>query len=197
MLMLSELDAVNAMLRVIGSSPVTRLDDSGVVDAITARQCLQDASREVQARGWHFNTDLNVRLVPEPPLPGVVRLPPNCLQADTADSHDLDIIARGSCLYDRRNHTKRFSKTLVVHMVLCLPWDDLPAYARAYICARASRQYQMAVVGSETLNASLVHDEQRTLIALKTAEARNADWNILADSSFIRRLRGNKSTWVF
>lgn len=197
MLMLSELDAVNAMLRVIGSSPVARLDDSGVVDAITARQCLQDTSREVQARGWHFNTDLNIRLMPEPPLPGLVRLPPNCLQVDTADSHGLDIVARGALLYDRRNHTKHFSEALIAHMVLCLPWAELPAYARSYVYARAARQYQMAVVGSETLNNSLARDEQRALIALKSAEARNADWNVLADSSFIRRLRGRNSTWVF
>ena len=61
----TELEAINTMLSTIGESPVNTVEDTGNVDVVIARQILQTASREVQARGWHFNTEINYTITPD------------------------------------------------------------------------------------------------------------------------------------
>ena len=60
----SKLEAVNTMLGSIGEAPVNSLT-SGLVDAETAEKILDSVSREVQARGWSFNTDINLLYTPD------------------------------------------------------------------------------------------------------------------------------------
>ena len=61
----SELEAVNEILSSIGSSPVDTLDESLDVDVINAKRLLEATSREVQSKGWYFNTEDSVTLQPD------------------------------------------------------------------------------------------------------------------------------------
>ena len=100
----TELEAVNSMLRTIGASPVSTLEDNGVVDAVMALQTLRDVSRDVQSQGLHFNTERNYPLAPSYPLPGELTLPANCLRVDPIDTW-TDLVQRGLRLYDPIRHT--------------------------------------------------------------------------------------------
>ena len=53
----TELDAVNAMLLSIGQAPVSTLSVTGLKDVSFAQYILHSVSREVQLKGWEFNTD--------------------------------------------------------------------------------------------------------------------------------------------
>lgn len=52
---ITELDAVNEMLSVIGESPVNTLENLQNIDAINALRILRAINRQEQARGWSFN----------------------------------------------------------------------------------------------------------------------------------------------
>ncbi|WP_185961564.1 hypothetical protein [Telmatospirillum sp. J64-1] len=184
----TELEAVNSMLSVIGETPVNSLDDNGVVDAVIARQILAEVSREVQSRGWHWNTDkgfyLNITF-PE----GFIYLPANTLMVDSVGRYqNIDVVQRGQRLYDRRNHTYQFSRPIQVDIVRLLPFEELPQAARQYIMVRAGRIFQDRIVGSEALNGFNVADENRAWATLRAAETETADYNILSDHYSVGRV---------
>lgn len=183
----TELEALNSMLSTIGEAPVSTVEDNGIVDAVIARQILRGTSREVQARGWHFNTEKGYPILPD--VNGNLMLPSTVLRCDTVNSsEDIDVVVRGTRLYDRRNHTFTFTKPVTVDMVILLPFDELPEVARYYITVRASRIYQERVVGSESLSKFNSQDELRAKVALEDYEAETADYNMLTDSYSVARV---------
>lgn len=175
----SELEAVNRMLRGIGSSPVSTLEDSGDVDVVSAVSTLRDVSRQVQQKGWHFNTEKEFPLVPASPSKEI-SVPSNCLRVDTV-SYDfiIDVVQRGSRLYNRKDRTYQFDKTIKVDMVVFLPFNELPEAARNYIAIKATRMFQDAQLGSEALHVYQLEDELEALADLEEAESDTGDLNIL------------------
>lgn len=177
----TELEAVNEMLRVLGESPVSTLAGDLPVDADNALRALRAVSREVQARGWHFNTEADY------PLPldasGFIQLPGNTLRVDSVNCDQfVDVVQRGTRLYDRREHTYVFEKALKAELVLALNFDELPETARSYITIRAARRFQAGALGSITLNAFAQADEDEARAHLIQAETETADYNILTDN---------------
>lgn len=175
----TELEAVNIIIGTIGEAPVNSLTDPGVGDAGLARSVLAEVSRAVQEKGWHFNTEIEYPLVPD--VDGIIEVPANCAKVDLDDTQGdiLDITLRGTRLYDRRNHTFSFERTVYVTMVVLLGFTDLPEAARRYITIKAARIFQQRNLGSETLDAFTSKDEQEAMVAMKAAENQNADHNIL------------------
>jgi len=183
----TELDAINTMLSVIGEAPVNTVEDTGIVDAVIALQILRATSREVQARGWHFNTEKNYPLTPD--TDGFLVLPHTVLRADTVDSSsDIDVVVRGNRLYNRKDHTFQFEKEVYVDMVILLEFDELPEPARHFITIRSARIFQERVVGSESLSAFTKQDEARAFVILNEMEADTADYNILTDNYSVARV---------
>ena len=190
----TELEAINTMLSTIGESPVNTVEDTGNVDVVIARQILQNVSREVQARGWHFNTEINYTITPD--SEGYLVLPKTVLKADTVyPDSSKDVVVRGSKLYDRENHTYVFTDAVKVDMTILLTFDELPEVARNYVTIRASRIFQERVVGSDTLHAFNSQDEARAMVSLMEYEADTADLNILSGNYSVYRILGDRP-WV-
>lgn len=184
----TELDAINTMLSAIGEAPVNTVEDNGVVDAVMARQILNGVSREVQAWGWHWNTEKEYLLVPTFPE-GELVLPHTVLRVDSVSTdQDVDVVVRGNRLYDRRNHTYRFDRPLKVDMVILLQFHELPEPARRYITIRSARTFQERVVGSAELSQFALKDELRALAVLREMDADTADYNILTDNYSVARV---------
>lgn len=177
----TELEAINLMLAAIGESPVNTVEDNGVVDAVMARQRLRATSRSVQAKGWHWNTDIGLVLARSYP-DGEVAVPANTLKVDTVGpSKGIDVVLRGKRLYDRRRHTFQFDTSLTVNLVSLLPFEELPETARQYITVSAVRQYQESRVGSEALSRFNQRDELLAWADLLNEEGENADYNLLEE----------------
>ena len=190
----TELEAINTMLSTIGESPVNTVEDTGNVDVVIARQILQTVSREVQARGWHFNTEINYTITPD--SEGYLVLPKTVLKVDTVyPDSSKDVVVRGSKLYDRENHTYVFTDAVKVDMTTLLTFDELPEVARNYATIRASRIFQERVVGSDTLHAFNSQDEARAMVSLMEYEADTADLNILSGNYSVYRILGDRP-WV-
>lgn len=190
----TELEAINTMLSTIGESPVNAVEDTGNVDVVIARQILQTVSREVQARGWHFNTEKNYTITPD--SEGYLVLPNTVLKVDTVyPDSSKDVVVRGSRLYDREKHTYVFTDAVKVDMTILLTFDELPEVARNYVTIRASRIFQERVVGSDTLHAFNSQDEARAMVSLMEYEADTADLNILSGNYSVYRILGDRP-WV-
>ena len=180
----TEIEAVNTLLESIGESPVSNAEDNGNVDAIHARNVLRRTSREVQGRGWHFNTEKNYRLLPD--TQGNIYLPSNVLRADTVgDSVDQDVVVRGVRLYNRKDHSYSFTAPVFLDMVVYLAFSELPEAVRYYIVCRATRIFQRNAVGSDAIGRYSERDEILALVALQDYEAETADYNVLTGSTSV------------
>lgn len=175
----TELEAVNEMLGTIGESPVTTVEDSGVVDAAIAKQILTSISRQVQTKGWTFNTDLAYTLYPTLNTNNLI-VPTNTLRVDTTaeDVHE-NLVQRGSRMYDPVNHTYAFTRPYKVDLVTMLNFNELPEAARYYITIRAARVFQERVIGSATLTGFTEKDETWAKIGLMEFDGETRDANIL------------------
>ena len=94
---MTELQAVNMMLTTIGEQPIANLNDkAGLQDASIAQDILHNTSRQVQSRGWIFNTDLQVTKTPRS-SDNQIPVASNILRIDTTSkvrSNKKDIIER-------------------------------------------------------------------------------------------------------
>jgi hypothetical protein len=184
----TELEAINTILSVIGESPISSTSEiSSVADAVTAQSILSEVSRQVQTKGWHFNTDKEITLSPDT-YSGEITVPTNCLRVDSSGAdREVDVVHRGTKLYDRKNHTYNIAKQLVVDMVVLLPFTELPQAARHYITIKAARIFQSRTVGSDALYQFTTLDERDAMIDLKKAEGITGDYNILTGNPTVFR----------
>jgi len=175
----TKLEAVNACLTNIGEAPVANL--TGLqVDAQVADSTIDEITREVQTHGWHWNTETHTL---SPDINGNILLPANTLRIDTVETDiSTDVIQRNMRLYNRKDNTYTFTKSLRLQLTLALDFEDLPETARRYITMRAMRIFQERSLGSESISKFNRSDEQVTWALLQHEEAETADYNVLTDS---------------
>jgi hypothetical protein len=174
--LLTELEAVNVMLSVIGEAPVNSLEGAATVDVIQAKTILSQVSREVQSVGWHFNTEREYPLLPD--VNGHIQLAANMVFVDADTEPDVDVAQRGNRLYDRKHHTFQFKQAIKAEVIYLLPFEELPQVARQFITVRAARIFQDRMVGSETLHGFTEDDERKALTDLKELEGDSGDYTI-------------------
>ena len=174
----TKLDAINSMLIGIGEAPVNTLN-SGLQEAEVAEIVLESISREVQASGWSFNTDIRYELSPN--SVNNISLPSNTLQVDTTGlkrDYNSDVIERDGRLYDRTKNTFDFTASVKVDIVYFFEFEKLPEVARRYITLRAGRKFQESTIGSSEMTQLQYKDEQQALFSLRDADSQAADFNI-------------------
>lgn len=177
---MTELEAVNLMLSVIGEAPVNTLTVSGLSDVAIARNILSETSRAVQERGWHFNTEDDYTLAAE--SDGSIPVPSNVLRIDPMRNENLDLVQRGNRMYDREKHTFSIGRSVKFAVTFGLPFDQLPQAARHYIAVKAARSFQKRTLGSQLIEAFTQDDEMNALLAMKDQETDTGDFNLLTGS---------------
>lgn len=172
----SELEAVNTMLSIIGEQPVTSFE-TDYTEALLARTQLHNTSRAVQKLGLQCNSEENYVL--NPTVDGYYMVPNDCLKINPSEI-GLDIVWRGTKLYDRYEHTYVFTTaSMKVDLVFFLPFTSLPEAVRFYITIRAARRFAEDVLGSPDIANFTEDDEQRALVALLSDEADMDDTTLL------------------
>lgn len=176
----TELEAVNDMLEAIWEAPVNSLESPVLDDVATAKRILDKTSREVQAKGWHFNTRINVT-IPRDIITSKIPVPLNALRFDVSQDDSRDVTQRGRFLYDRTNNTDVFTSDVKAEIVELLAWDDLPEFAKNYITVKAAMTFQETVLGAGQGRVKEL-EVMDALSTLKEAEGDTADHNILSDN---------------
>lgn len=180
----TELEAVNVCLANIGESPVSAITGSVTVDAALARDLVRQVTREVQAHGFYWNTEIAYELIPN--TSGNLVLPANILSIDTvAEDKGKDLVARGRLLYDRVKHTYTFDNKVKVNIVVALGFEELPEICRRYIAIRSARIYQERVMGSGTVSSFNIADEDMARAALLAENMEVEDNNMLTGNTAV------------
>ena len=154
-----ELPAINQILMACGQAPVTTLDETNP-DVAIAYQTLLEVSREVQSEGWTFNKEEHVAVTPNDD--NEIPILSNYLQIDLtqADAGDKKAVVRNGKLYDKYNHTDKWTDGAVDCDILWFfDWVDLPRPIQDYITARASTVTSSRIIGDQTLYQILQQKE--------------------------------------
>ena len=193
---MTDIQAVNMMLTTIGEQPIKNLNDNaGLQDASIAQDILHSTSRQVQSKGWIFNTDLQVTKTPNGK--GKFVVDPNILRVDSTSkkrSTTEDIVERAGFLYDRENNTDVFASdaTVVVDEITFLPFNSLPEVARRYIAVKAARIFHDRIVGSGELHRFFQEDELTAWAELLEYQSEVGDFNIFDDYDTFRVVDRNQ-----
>jgi hypothetical protein len=180
----TELEAVNAILASVGESPVSSIDGQ-FVDAVVARNLLREEMRKIQTLGWTWNTDKEVEYSPD--NSGNITLPLNILRIVFEDAN---LVARGTKLYDRANHTYTFTEAqTALEVISLLPFEEMPEALRTVSYMRAGRRFQDRLQGDQALHEFQLRDEQIAWTSAINDEAQKARWNFVANDTLIQRMK--------
>jgi hypothetical protein len=178
--MLTKLEAVNEILAAIGEDPVASLE-SGIDDAEAAAGFLDRISKQVQAKGWHCNTEV-FKWTRD--INGWCEIPDNVLSIDTVDEDEwINVVPKRvegvRRLWDLGNRSYVFSKNPKVQVIWFYPFDDLTFPLQAYIAAHAAQRFQSADLSSQVIDGFLARDEGEAYAALIDDEAEREDLNMI------------------
>jgi len=184
---ITELQAVNVMLSVIGEQPVNTFEGTTYSEALLARTALHTVSRAVQTEGLACNTEEDYTL--NPTVDGYYLVPSNALDINPSQ-RGLDVVWRGTKLYDRENHTDVFTtSSMDVDIIFFLPFESLPEAARYYITIKAARRFAEDTIGSVDIANFTENDEMEAQLALMRVEAKSDDRTLLDNPDIYRVVR--------
>jgi len=175
---ITELEAVNMLLAAVGESAVSSLETATTVDVTQAKNLLSNISREVQQKGWHFNTEWDVVLS----LDSNSRIPlGNSILSVYSPSKLTTIRGRSSSpfLYDLDNNT--FTWTTSINdavTITLLDFEDIPQTARQYITAKASRIFQEEIIGQAAAETVNRQEEAEAYADLLDDEGERSGFNV-------------------
>ena len=156
-----ELPAINQILSSCGQAPVTTLDQTNP-DVAIAYDTLLQVSREVQAEGWTFNKEYHYEITPN--TDDEIEIANNILQiklSENSANMDHDAIRRGGKLYDRQDHTYKwtFQSPIEFDIVWEFDWVDLPQPVQDFITARAAALVSQRIIGDQVQYQMLQQQE--------------------------------------
>jgi len=173
----TKLEAINTMLSVIGEAPVSSFETNATGDVAIAKNILDEVLKEVQTRGWYWNTEYKVVFAKD--AEGKISIPGNVSRVDgdirTSTAH---YSIRAGYLYDLTAHTDIFTGDATVTAVYLLEWEHLPEVGKRYVMIRAGRVFQDRMLSSIELNAFTMRDEMYALADLKNVEMEVSDFSI-------------------
>ena len=142
--MSTTLDILNHVLSCISEDPVDTAD-STLPSAQNIRRDMDRLDKEMQQRGWWFNTDYSLALSPD--LAGNIILPDAMLRLTVPLT--ASYVQRGQKLYDPMEHTYIFTASVTVDIVSQLPIDDTPVEYTTYLQQKLAYDYYVKEDGDE------------------------------------------------
>ena len=210
----SKVQAVKRLLATIGVAP---LADTGVdatdltgtlsLTAERAQTALDNVSRDLQSTPWGFNTERKVEFTTE--SDGSIELDGATYAGVYVSSFDIDgatsldpiIKTNGGIqkIWDRKS--KSFtafgaSTTIKATITYYLQWEDLPEAVKAYVAARAAREYQLQMVGNPQMDQMLVTQMLLAQQNLTEFEASQFDYTIFDNYDVFRSIERAYGTAV-
>jgi|TARA_R100001244_G_C5154744_1_gene130219 hypothetical protein len=193
---LTELEAVNDLLAAIGESSVSSIETVTTVDVTQAKRTLSQINREVQQKGWHFNTEWDVTLS----LDSDNRLPlgTNVLSAYSPTNLATMRGRSGTMyLYDLNDNTFTWTKAITDLVVIkLLDFQDLPQTARRYITTKAARVFQEEIIGQTTAETVNRQEEVEAYADMLDDESERSGFNVGWGSiDMINTVRRHRKLW--
>ena len=175
---INELQAVNMLLSAIGEAAVSSLETATTVDVTQAKNLLSNINREVQQKGWHFNTEWDVILS----LDSDSRIPLGTSVLSIYSPTKLTTIRgrEGSpFLYDLDKNTFTWGASVNDAVTITLlDFEDIPQTARQYITTKAARIFQEEIIGQVSAEAVNRQEEVEAYADLMDDEGERSGFNV-------------------
>ena len=171
----SKLDAINIILSSIGSDPVNTINEEIDVDVANACRMLDRASRDIQRKGWDFNT-YTLTLSPDQ-YTGKVPWIPTIISYRSTDG--TPYVKRGENFYDIENQTFQFKQPIHLTAIMMVDFEDLPDAFKNYIAARAAMNFQTRYMGDTANSQDLALSVQEAYQDIVTYDMNMGDYNML------------------
>lgn len=149
----SKLEAINIILAAIGADPVNTIDTEIDVDVANACRLLDKTSRDIQRKGWDYNT-YRLTLEPEANTQKISWLP-TLLSCKAEDGGTY--VKRGNRFFDMVNQTFDFARSITITAVMALDFEDLPDCFKNYITAKAALDFQARYMGDTAVAQDLAY----------------------------------------
>ena len=174
----NELQAVNTLLAAIGEAAVSSLETATTVDVTQAKNLLSNINREVQQKGWHFNTEWDVILS----LDSDSRIPLGTSILSIYSPTKLTTIRgrEGSpFLYDLDKNTFTWEASVNDAVTITLlDFEDIPQTARQYITTKSARIFQEEIIGQVSAEAVNRQEEVEAYADLMDDEGERSGFNV-------------------
>ncbi len=186
-------EIINHMLRTLGEGG-TSYDQSLHPTVQLCNNCLDIVSSEIQGRGWWFNKEYNLRLVPD--NRGEVIVPPDALDVHVSTVSNMSpyekkrLVRRNNRLYDTYEHTYSLNRDIVVDVVLLFTIEDCPSVMQSYLQHKAAETIFLDADGDPQKLSKL---ETRTALAwqaLQAQQLKNISTNALDKQTAIQLQSG-------
>ena len=172
----TELSAVNAILGAIGQSPVTSINKTNPEIGFIYN-LLRDSNVDLQAEGWHFNTERHVKYTPQD-VGGVqkIAIGSDILKMDVTDGwskRNYDVVKRNGYLYDKYDHTDDWDELtdgIDLDIVRLISYEDLPEVFKRYVIYKAAVRAATQLVGNPQLAQLLAQQEALSRAAIMEYE---------------------------
>ncbi len=175
---ITELDAVNILLAAVGEAAVSSLETATTVDVTQAKNLISNINREVQQKGWHFNTEWDVVLS----LDSDSRIPLGTSVLSVYSPTKLTTIRgrEGSpFLYDLDNNTFIWTTSINDAVTITLlDFEDIPQTARQYITTKAARVFQEEIIGQVSAETVNRQEEAEAYADLLDDEGERSGFNV-------------------
>lgn len=195
--MKTNLTAVNDILRRVGKPPVSALDTNGGSTHAHAERFLEDANRDVQKRGWQWNSKYNITASPDNSSNIVVSTLEGGAEIFNVDTYGTDtnknVTRQGNNLFDLDNNTATFTGDLKLQYSYLLTFPNVPDAFQDWIIAKAALEFSYSVYPDQARVARLQNEVQMAEVHAKRAEMRAADVQVL-DTAALMQVRGRPRT---
>ena len=179
--MKNKLEAINKMLNAINEDNVmSDLELAEHLRGELAEETLNRNKKNVLSEGWDFNTDDD--WVFAPTQTGGIGIPENVLDISSADGRYM---MRDWRLYDKKLKTYDFplDAQILCRVVWDFDFNDLTHPMARYITAMAAREFQMTIIGDETIDTKMEKEENKARIVLAESEDLTGSHNMLRDNT--------------
>jgi len=185
---ITELDVINDMLASLGELPVNAVTEDHPLVAAGLRM-LRVCNLREQAKTWWFNKDL-VTLTPDAAT-GFIYVPADTINIDPA-SPVTRLTQRGRRLFDpTRPDGYVFGQSVVCTLIRCIPFEELPPLAQAYISLDAQKDFQKAYDADRTKYEQLSMDRREAYMTLRAEDIRNRKSNLLYNPSTLSQMQAS------
>jgi len=173
--LMTEIEAVNAIISVAGDAPVTSLSGD-YEQAEIARRILSKISRDEQTKGLWFN-EVNDLLISQN-INGEINLPASTISAE-AQGDNGELVQRGLRMFNRASNTYTINADVYINLIELLEWELLPQSFRAYVVAKSKEEYNNEYFGSQEVARTVERAIAETYIVMRTEDLKSKDINIL------------------
>lgn len=194
---MQRLEAVNDILRRVGSLVVSALDTDGTSVQAQAERQLDDVDLRVQSLGWSWNRR-ELTLPPDEsgqiPVASIPTPRGALLELDTRGRSELDgieVAIDGDFLITLPEMSRQFDADLEVTLIERLPFETVPILFAAWIVAESAYDLNRRYMQDPARDQALAMERAQARVNAMRQAIRLADVNVL-DTPGIRSVHGRR-----